>query len=349
MRILHTIDSLAPEKGGTSRSVPRLTQALAHAGVEVELASGPDWSSVDRRAAAPFDVIHDHGVWLPSNRRSSAMAHARHVPFVLSPRGMLEPWSLRHHRLKKRLAWALYQRRVVQRAALLHATSAMEAENLRRLGLRQPIAVIGNGVDIPAAAPHERAKGDARVALFLSRIHPKKGLLDLVAAWNRVRPAGWRAVIVGPNEGDHERDVRAAIAAASLDDCFSFAGEADDVTKWSWYAAADVFVLPSYSENFGTVVAEALASGVPVITTTATPWSVLATENCGWWIEPQVDALAAALAHATSLDDAHRRAMGARGRALVETRFSWQRAGSDMRGAYEWLLGGGAPPAYIDL
>jgi glycosyltransferase involved in cell wall biosynthesis len=240
----------------------------------------------------------------------------------------------------------LYQRRDVRSASMLHATSAMEAENLRQLGFRQPIAVIGNGVDVPWPAARLRAD-DRHTALFLSRIHPKKGLLDLVTAWAIVRPPGWRVVIAGPDEGGHERDVRASVTRHGLEESFTFAGEVDDDSKWAYYAAADLFLLPSYSENFGTVVMEALASGVPVITTRATPWEELQTRRCGWWIEATPTALAAALTMATSLDDAERVAMGARGRAMAEERFGWSRVGAEMRAAYEWLLGGGDPPPFI--
>jgi glycosyltransferase involved in cell wall biosynthesis len=344
MRVLHTIDSLAPEKGGTSRSVPRLTRALAQHGVDVTLVDAASLRDADHGV----DVIHDHGVWLPANHRSAMLAAARGVPFVLSPRGMLEPWSLAHHRLKKRVAWALYQRRDVRRASLLHATSAMEAENLRRLGFRQPIAIIANGVDVPdLRSPMPRA--DQRTALFLSRVHPKKGLLDLVSAWATVRPREWRVVIAGPDEGGHEREVRAAIAQAGLESSFAFLGEVSDDAKWSVYRSADLFVLPSYSENFGTVVSEALASGVPVITTRATPWSELETRRCGWWIEPNARALATVLQEATGLDPDARAAMGARGRAFVEERFGWTRIAADMHAAYEWLLSGGTRPSCVEM
>jgi glycosyltransferase involved in cell wall biosynthesis len=338
------VDSLAREKGGTSRAVPRLTAALAREGVDVALLDAGAFANGPHDA----DVVHDHGMWLPSNHRSATFAEARGLPFVVSPRGMLEPWSLGHHRWRKRLAWLAYQGRDARRAAMLHATSTMEAENLRRLGLRAPIAVIANGVDVPTVVPRPARAPGEYTALFLSRIHPKKGLLDLVAAWNRVRPAGWRVVIAGPDEGGHGDEVRRAVAAAGLAREFQFVGEVDDVSKWTCYASADLFLLPSYCENFGTVIAEALASAVPVITTTATPWRDLESHACGWWIAPNADALADALREATTLDADARSAMGARGRALVTERYGWARAGADMRRAYEWLLGGGPPPSCIE-
>lgn len=345
MKILHTIDSLAPEKGGTSRSVPRLTNALIHQGVEVTLVDG----RALREMREQVDVIHDHGVWLPSNHRSASLASSRRVPFVVSPRGMLEPWSMRHRRWKKQLAWTIYQRRDVQRASMLHATSSMEATNLRGLGFRQPIAVIPNGVDVPPPGKLVPRNDTVRTALFLSRIHPKKGVLDLIAAWARVLPRDWRLVIAGPSENGHRDEVRKAVHAADIDNVVSFVGEIDDSAKWAWHAAADLFVLPSYSENFGTVVAESLASGVPVITTTATPWEELHSHDCGWWIEPGAESLIHALQQATSVDSSVRSAMGARGRALVESKYGWARVGADMRAAYEWLLHRGPAPSFMDL
>jgi len=347
MRVLHTIDSLAARKGGTSRSVPRLARALADHGLDVALADAAALPVAD----GAVDVIHDHGMWLLSNHRSAALASKVRVPFVVSPRGMLEPWSLEHHRWRKTAAWSLYQRRDVERAAMLHATSALEATNLRRLGLRHPIATIPNGIDIPER-PDDAPRAVAsmpRTALFLSRIHPKKGLLDLVRAWASARPPGWRVVIAGPDEARHERDVRESVSAHGLDDVFSFVGNVVDAAKWHLYWSADLFVLPSHSENFGTVVLEALACEVPVITTKATPWESLETQRCGWCVDVGADALAAALSAATALSDETRAAMGRRGRAWVAREYAWASVASKMRASYEWLVQGGPQPECVDV
>lgn len=351
MRVTLTVASLAPEHGGPSRSVPALRDALAAAGADADVvtpASGRSFRTSlrahldDRRA----EVLHDNGVWLAANHAAATTARALRVPWIVAPRGMLEPWSLRHRAWKKKLAWWGYQRRDLHGAALLHATSAMEADNLRALGLRQPIAVVANGVDVPALR-RGRTRGDARTAVFLSRVHPKKGLLDLVRAWAAVRPPGWRMVVAGPDEDGHAAEVMAAVRAARLESCFTLIGAVEGAEKRALLDRGDLFVFPTYSENFGLVVAEALAHGLPVITTTGAPWSGLESERCGWWIDVGAEPLAEALRRAVELPDAERDAMGARGRDWVGRCFAWPGIGREMLAVYEWMLGEGSMPASV--
>ncbi|MFA5205006.1 MAG: glycosyltransferase, partial [Lentisphaeria bacterium] len=290
-----------------------------------------------------IDVVHVHGLWSPAMHAVCAAARAQGVPLVVSPHGMLTPWALRQHAWKKRLAWRLYQHRDLRSAAVLHATADTEAAELRGLGLRNPLAVVANAVDLPPW--REPVPGrPPRTVLFLSRIHPKKGLLRLVEAWARLRPASWRCVVAGPDEGGHLAEVRRAVQAAGLDADFSFPGPVDDAAKWDLYRSASLVVLPTHSENFGLVVAEALACGVPVITTRGAPWRELAERQCGWWIDPGTEPLAAALREAMALTDGQRWEMGRRGRLLVEERYSWTRAAAEMAQVYDWCVKRGPPP-----
>jgi glycosyltransferase involved in cell wall biosynthesis len=260
---------------------------------------------------------------------------------------MLEPWALEHQSAKKNLAWYAYQRWILQSASLLHATADMEARQLRDLGLTAPIAVIPNGVPLPGDWKQSAADGPTRQALFLSRLHPKKGLLNLVDAWAEVAPADWRLIIAGPDENNHRQKVEQRVETRGLTDAVDFPGPIDDADKWDLYRESDLFVLPTFSENFGVVVAEALASGVPAITTTGAPWQVLEEKRCGWWIEPEVDALADALRDATTRSDAERLAMGRRGRALVRDRFAWPSIAERLLEAYRWILGEGPKPGFV--
>jgi glycosyltransferase involved in cell wall biosynthesis len=396
IRVIQTVASLALSSGGPTRTVTSLCTALAQQGVQVELVSTqaggarsaelllpPEqwvnttvvpqdvgWMrhtlSVGAMRAAllqrchtkQLTVLHDNGIWMPSNHTTAAVARALAVPLIISTHGMLEPWALEHRAWKKRLAWRLYQRRDLQSVAVLHATAEQEVESFRRLGFRQPIAMIPNGVDFPAPAEVAEAmaarvrpaaeSSHLRTVLFLSRIHPKKGLLNLIEAWARVRPAGWRLVIAGPDEGGHRAEVAERIRTNGLSEQVTFAGSVDGEAKATLYRAAELFVLPTFSENFGVVVAEALAYGVPVITTKGAPWADLATHGCGWWVEVGVESLVAALKAATAMSDVERQAMGANGFEYVK-RYNWEDIAHQMADVYRWMLKLGPRPDCIRM
>ena len=261
--------------------------------------------------------------------------------------GMLEPWALSQKRLKKRLGWEIYQRHDIARSAAVHATARSEAQNLRALGVKVPIALIPHGIDIPICLPKRpsaRQDADGKTALFLSRIHPKKGLLELVEAWARLRAHEWRVVIAGPDQDGYRSVVEDAVHARGLQDVFAFAGPVYGEQKAKLLAQADLFVLPTYSENFGIVIVEALAHGVPVITTTGAPWAELPEAGCGWWVPTGVSSLAEALSEAFALSGSALADMGIRGRALVEARYTWPAIVRMHVELYTWILGGGQRP-----
>ncbi|MCS4188200.1 glycosyltransferase [Salinibacter ruber] len=383
--VVHVLASTRADHGGTSRSVPALCEALDAEGVEVHLVTAvpadpapdeepvlPDggvqvhrieertrlqrtlrspmgfyrglWSVVE---AVQPDVIHDNGAWLPSNVVSAWVARQASVPLVVASHGMVTEWALSHQAWKKRIAWHLYQRQVFKAVNLFQATAPAEVDDLRALGMTQPIAVVPNGVELPDALP-ERPETNGKRALFLSRLHPKKGLPMLLDAWADLRPEGWTLELVGPSENGHREELEAQASELDLDGNVVFSGPVDDADKWHKYAAADLFVLPTHSENFGIVVAEALAAEVPVLTTTGTPWQELEAHECGWWVEPAPEAIRDALATALRQSDATRSAMGRRGRELVTSTYTWRAVGQRMRRAYEWLLGAGASrPSFI--
>lgn len=361
MRVLITATSLRPAYGGPAFSVSRLAVALAAQGVETGLwaadgsAAGsglaPATAELQRlegslgdaaRAFAP-DVVHDNGLWLAHNHGVATLTRELGLPRLVSTRGMLEPWAIRHKGLKKRLAWGLYQRRDLERASVLHTTAEVEAENLQAFGLGVPTVTIPNGVDLPEvpAAPLTR-DGGARTALFLGRLYPVKGLPMLIEAWARVRPPDWRLVIAGPDEAGHQAELERAVAAADLGGVVSLAGPVEGEAKAALLRGADVLVLPSHSESFGMVVAEALAHGTPVLTTTAVPWPALEQRGCGWRCAPTADAIAEALRAATACDAATLRTMGAAGREFVAETLGWDGIAAKFISLYQRLAHGAA-------
>lgn len=239
----------------------------------------------------------------------------------------------------------MYQRRDLASADVVHVTSEGEYEDIRSHGISAPIALIPNGVELPGDIPRH-AGGHPRM-LFLGRIHPMKGLVPLVQAWARVRPAGWILQIAGPDEAGYEATVRAEIDRLDLNGEVEFLGQVDDARKWEVLGNADAFILPSLSENFGLVVAEAMAAGLPVVTTTATPWDELESHGCGWQVAPGVDPLVEALRELTSLDESSRRKMGRRGLELVRARYAWDGIAKEMSAVYSWMLAEGPRPACI--
>jgi glycosyltransferase involved in cell wall biosynthesis len=262
---------------------------------------------------------------------------------------MLEPWSLKQSRLVKRLALWLYQGPCLQGAACIQCTAVSEAQNVRSAGYRNPIALIKFGIEIPQEVPSRSSTGSKqpKKALFLSRIHPKKGLLNLVTAWSQIRPDDWQLAIVGPDEGGHLAEVQRLVSECGLQDKVIFLGEAVGEEKLQRYAEADLFVLPTFSENFGAVIGEALSCCVPVITTRAAPWEALQKFRCGWWIEVGVEPLVAALKSAFNLPLEDLRAMGLRGRRFVEEEHSWKPIGQQMAEVYKWVAGRRSAPSFI--
>jgi glycosyltransferase involved in cell wall biosynthesis len=245
----------------------------------------------------------------------------------------------------------LYQRACLQIAKCIRATSAQELTSIRQAGFRNPVALVPNGVELPHLPPRpnpEPTIAKRRRVLFLSRIHPKKGLLNLVEAWSTLRPRHWELLIVGPDEVGHLAEVQRAVASHALQDSVSFGSPVWGESRNAVYQSADLFVLPSFSENFGLVIAEALANGLPVITTHATPWRELSEHHCGWWSDVGIAPLIESLKEAFAMSAAELRQMGNRGRQLIESRYAWEPLGSQMAAVYEWMLGGPRPDYIID-
>lgn len=385
LRAVQILGALDIAAAGPSYSVTRLGQALAVRGVPTELLStGAPSDAVGagmrtrtfareaegipligrlavsgklRRAIeaaiAPGTVLHSHGLWVMPAFYPAWSARRRGVPHVISPRGMLGPAALQFSRRRKQLVWHLAQGQAVERAACLHATSMQEHDELRALGLKAPIAIVPNGIDMPSHADlisnRARREGRTRTVLHLGRIHPKKGIDRLLEAWARLEPSqhSWRLRIVGPSEGGHRKELAARAATLGLGHV-TFEEPLFGAAKDAAYRGADLFVLPTLNENFGMVVAEALSNGRPVICTKGAPWQGLDGRGCGWWIDHGVDPLASTLAEAMAMPVAALDAMGDRGRAWMAADFSWDRIAADMEQVYRWCLAGGEPPAVVE-
>jgi glycosyltransferase involved in cell wall biosynthesis len=303
-------------------------------------------------------VVHQHLLWLLISRVPALLRAAGAVRVVIAPHGTLDDWALRKSRWKKRLARCFYEGRNLAGADCLQATSEREIGNFRDFGLRNPIALINNGVSqewlasTGDAQAFRRAHGlgsDRRILLFISRIARQKGLLMLLDAMQRLRPhlADWTLIVAGLDEQGHEAEVKARVRELGWDERVRFVGPLFAQAKRDALAATEVFVLPSHSEGAPMIVLEALAAGVPVLTTHSAPWADLERCRCGWWCDISVEAIGAALEDVATLSRERREAMGQRARALVASDYTWQESARKTLELYTWLHEGGTPPGFV--
>ena len=383
MNIIQIVPSIAAESSGPSYSVPALCQGLVSVGCEVslhflddvpsQLANVPyQVASYPRRelglrnlgrspamfaglmeTARKAEIIHNNSLWMMPNvypswvvRRLRQRNENPHLKLVTAPRGTLAPWSLAKGKWKKRIFGALFQYPALRLTDMFHATSEKEYAEIRAAGYRHPVAIVPIGMDVPEVESH--VKEDARrvrKVVFFGRLHKVKGVDRLVHAWEHVVREGWELVIAGPDTGMLET-LRGIVAERKLPRV-SFVGEINGHAKYEFLAGADIYVLPSDTENFGVTVAEALASGTPVITSQGTPWQELETKRCGRWMPIGVEPLAVALKELMTMSDDERAVMGTRGREWMARDFSWKGIGAKMKSAYEWLLGQGERPEWV--
>ena len=343
------------------------TNGLNPSDIKVFSTFGPSWlgysPAMEKEAissvGASYDILHQHSIWLAISRVTGRWHGSFSRPTVVTPHGTLEAYSLGRSRWKKCLALKAYELENLQRADCLHATAINEAVSFRRFGLKNPIAVIPNGISeewLKIRGDSDRFRNrfsilpNSRLFLFLSRLHPKKGLPLLFEAMAKVGSSlsEWYLVIAGfEDEAGYQKELEQVAFNLGITNKIIFVGALFGQDKYDAYAAADFFVLPTYSENFGIVVAEALAAGVPVLTTQETPWKELKVNRCGWWVDINVDSIQAALSDAIGRPRQELMEMGARGKALIEEKYTWPRVTKKTIGLYNWLLGRGEQPDFV--
>jgi glycosyltransferase involved in cell wall biosynthesis len=282
------------------------------------------------------ELIHIHGMWRPVLAIAASVSKNNNLPLILSPHGCMEPVALKYKYYKKWFALITYQGLVLRTVSLFVATAEQEKDSIRRLGYKQPIAVIPNGVDVTDVIVSSHKKKISKTILYLSRLHPKKGIEDLIESWSKVRKEGWKIIIAGDGDSDYRESLERLIHKRGLGSYFEFMGFVTGINKQACFNAADIFILPTHSENFGLVVAEALVNELPVITTTGAPWKDLVDYQCGWWVEPNADGISIALVEAMSFDRDRLREMGKRGRRLVIDKYSWLNIGTTALNVCEW-------------
>jgi len=311
---------------------------------------------------AKNSVLHVHGLWMYPGVVARKLSETTGAVRVVSPHGMLEPWALRNSAWKKRIAGVVFEKRNLRRASCLHALCNAEVSSFRGYGLKNPVAVIPNGVEVPPEAnllPHDLLAQtipetkDRRIVLFLSRIHEKKGLPHLLRAWavvnaeRGVRSSEWMLVIAGPDERGHEREVRKLASDLGISSSVVFAGPLYGEQKRAALAGADLFVLPSFSEGFSMAILEAAAYSLPVLLTPGCNFPELVRAGAALEVSADEKGCEAGLRQLLLLSDTERNAMGARGRTLVAECYSWPVIANEMLRLYSWLGGEGEKPQCV--
>jgi glycosyltransferase involved in cell wall biosynthesis len=307
------------------------------------------------------DLLHVHGLWMYPSLASLLASGARR-PRIVSPHGMLDPWAVNNSAWKKRIVGALYENRHLRGAMTIHALCDAERDAIRQYGLRNPVAVIPNGIDLPdlglTLPPPDWKKSipqGKKVLFFLSRLHPKKGLPALLRAWAMARSRSvsgfteWCLVIAGWEQGGHQAELELLARDSGIVDSVFFVGPQFGDEKQASLQHSDAFVLPSLSEGLPMAVLEAWSYALPVVMSPQCnlPDGFLA--DAAVRVEPEVSSLLDGLSSLFSMSDADREAMGQRGLALVRQRFTWEKIGKDMAGVYAWMLGQSARPDCVEL
>ena len=375
MRILRVIPTLDATRGGPSAAARATSRALARAGADVVQAttvapgSTPDDDGaprvVDRvvyrlfRRTLPggfhysrslgaflrestrdFDVVHVEALFQYPTVPACSAARRALVPYVLAPLGSLNAWSIRHRAWKKKPYYWLVERHNLAHASAIHANSDAEVEALAAAGFADKVRMIPLGVDLPSPAGTLANGGRPLQVLFLSRLHPVKGLPLLLEAIAAVRAAGIGIALTVAGSGDaaYERTLQEHVRRHALGDAVRFVGHVDGVAKDALFRSAHVFALTSYQESFGLAVAEAMAYGLPVLITDRVGIERDVREmGAGHVVPPAVAPIAAALTELAR--SAERRAeMGAKGARLVADRYSWDRTARELLRLYEEIV-----------
>jgi glycosyltransferase involved in cell wall biosynthesis len=373
MKVLTFVSSIDLSSGGPSRSVPMLVKGLAELGVDITLMTirsenmnvhALEGTTAKLKVLEPsftrkeiaqylkeekYHLIQIQSMWDWPYHKVMVEARRQNIPYIVTPRGMLEPWSLSQKKWKKKLAWWLYQRNDVQKSVCVFTTAKMEADHVNDLGITTCKSVIPNGIETDGYPCKTAIEGVKKQVLFLSRVHVKKGIELLFEAWKRIHPENtdWQLLVIGNGEAEYIHSLENRVESLGMKDCIKILPPVFGDAKIKVYQESALFCLPSFSENFGMVIAEAMSCGTPVITTTNCPWNILNDTKTGWCIDLSVDNLEHALREAMTMSSVDLYAMGQKASKLIYENFDYRSVTLKILRLYEWLLNGGEKPEFI--
>lgn len=276
-------------------------------------------------------------------------------PYIVTIHGMLEPWALNNAGWKKKIVEFLYEGRTLKNAACIHAHTYKEYQDIRKFGLKNPVSIVPNGVDLPNITPNVEKPAwfgqtqNRKVLLFISRLHPKKGLENLLKAWASVKENNpdWCLVIAGWGDKDYAQSLKDMTAELQLENDIIFAGPLFEQQKHQAFTYADGFILPSLSEGLPMAILEAWSYKVPALITPACNLPEGYNAQAAIKIEPNPTAIAGGLQQFFSLTDEQRQQLGLNGYNLVLEKYTWDNIARQMAEVYKWVVEGGQPPATV--
>jgi glycosyltransferase involved in cell wall biosynthesis len=274
-------------------------------------------------------IIHFHGLWFPKYFPYILLAYFMKSPCIISPHGSLEPGALRQKFLKKYFARKIYFDHIVSRATALWACSEKEQSNLRREFPKVHVDIVSIGVDVPIlkteVLDNSKNQDDRiKIILVISRLNPGKGLVNLINAWGKIQDERWRIIIAGPDENNYRSIVQLEIDKLNLNKFISLIGYINPQERDNLYRQADIFALPSLSENFGIVVAEAMSYGIPVLTTNETPWTKVGLQRGCLCVGVSSSEISKGLKVLMDLSKEEKDCINKSARLFIAQNFTWQ-------------------------
>ena len=240
-----------------------------------------------------LDICHFYGGWTYFYLKASLISIRLKKKIITNPLGFYEPWSLNQKRLKKIIAWNLYQKKILSKSDLIHCASLNEEKSLIKLHKSFKTILLPYGIKNNFIKNNIKKNTIKKKALFFSRIHKKKGIENLINAWNEIKPNGWVLDIIGPYE---DIDYYLKLKKLSEGRNINFLNPVyEDQEKKKLFDQYDFLVLPTFNENFGMIILEALARGLPVLTNDNAPWQVIRDTNSGWFIKDDYKSLLSCL------------------------------------------------------
>ena len=299
-----------------------------------------------------YKIIHQHGVFLPISIFNLLTGNG--CKKIVSTHGYLEPEKMKNSSLKKRIVLFLYERKNLNNADCLIASSRQEGVYLRDLGFKQPIAILPNGIsdsfltqktlksnvfDFKNKYDIEKNK---KILLFLSRVHPWKGLVLFLNSLSKIKnhflKKKWIFIIAGPDQLNHKNQLLEIVKKKNLNEIVRFIEPQYGDDKLKILDASDCMILPTKGENFGISIIEALARKIPVITTKNTPWKILNTNKCGWWIKREEKKIISTLSELLELNHDDLKIMGKNGFNLIKNKYTWTKINSQSESIYKWVI-----------